>query len=172
MKKLSVVLLASCVVFLGACGSKKADTPASTAAPTPMGTTSVAPGASTTVAADPTTVAGAALPSVVACKSSKPEVRPTTVFFDCFNHSATLNKIVWNAYGATTATGTASLNDLDCTPNCADGKRYDYPVTVTLSNPGAFNGKSIFKTVSWTYTGSRPTDVPKTVTNQLPADAS
>jgi hypothetical protein len=82
---------------------------------------------------------------------------PTTILLACGDGEDAANGLIWSQWGATTATGHGTLNEVRCVPNCAYGKDVAYPVTVMLSRPvKARNGKEYFVRITLTFTGDHP----------------
>ena len=75
----------------------------------------------------------------------------------CGDGTVVANSVTWSQWGATTATGHGTVNEVSCVPDCADGKDVAYQVTVTLSRPvKAGNGKEYFVRITLTFTGDHP----------------
>jgi hypothetical protein len=71
-----------------------------------------------------------------------------------------LHDMTWQSWGTARATGTGDVRLVNCTPNCASGKAYLVPATVTLSRPvrtcagGA--GRWYWTRTSFTWTKGMP----------------
>jgi len=82
---------------------------------------------------------------------------PTTIQLTCGDGKIVANSLTWSQWGATTATGHGTVNEVSCVPSCASGKDVAYQVAVTLSRPvKAGNGKEYFVRVALTFTGNNP----------------
>jgi hypothetical protein len=105
-------------------------------------------------------------PSAPTCDPGRPGsgIKPSTIFFGCATSADNLNNIVWNTWTATTAIGTAIHSINSCQPNCAQGTYTNFPVKVTLSNPGYFNNVYVFRTISTVPTTSSGSAESATVT--------
>jgi hypothetical protein len=108
---------------------------------------------STTTMAAPTTITTAAPTTATAPSSavlscgpgSTPNMRPTLIYIGCADGAISLTKITWSAWGSTSGSGSGTLNENDCTPDCADGTFHSAPASVVVSNPvgGVFQDVSI-----------------------------
>lgn len=82
---------------------------------------------------------------------------PSTIQLTCGDGSVFANGLTWGQWGTTTATGHGTVNEVNCTPDCASGKDVAYQITVTLSRPvKAGDGKKYFVRVTLTFTGDNP----------------
>lgn len=82
---------------------------------------------------------------------------PARILLTCGDGTIVVNGLTWRQWGATTATGHGTVNEVSCVPDCAEGKDVAYQVAVTLSRPvKAGNGKEYFVRIALTFTGDRP----------------
>jgi len=82
---------------------------------------------------------------------------PATIQLTCGDGTVVANGLTWSQWGATTATGHGTVNEVSCVPDCANGKDIAYPVTVTASRPvKAGNGKRYFVRITLTFTANHP----------------
>ena len=95
----------------------------------------------------------------------KPTFKPTSIVVACGDGNNRLKSIKWQSYGTDAASGTATAQVNDCTPNCASGKFKNYPAAVTLTKPkNCGKGVTQFTKPRETFTGSRPKGTNKTLT--------
>jgi hypothetical protein len=82
---------------------------------------------------------------------------PAMIYLACGDGEDIANSLTWSQWGATTATGHGTVNEVSCVPDCANGKDIAYPVNITLSKPvKAGNGKEYFVRITLTFTGDHP----------------
>ena len=82
---------------------------------------------------------------------------PATIQLTCGDGTIVANGLTWSQWGATTATGHGTVNEVSCVPDCANGKDVAYHVTVTLSRSvKAGNGKEYFVRITLTFTDDHP----------------
>lgn len=82
---------------------------------------------------------------------------PATIQLTCGDGTVVANGLTWSQWGAVTAAGHGTVNEVSCIPNCAEGKDADYPVDVALTRPvKAKDGKDYFVRITLTFTGKRP----------------
>lgn len=60
-------------------------------------------------------------------------VKPTSFVISCADGNSYLQKIKWSSWSSTSAKGTATYTENNCTPYCAAGKFINYPAKVMLS---------------------------------------
>ena len=99
-------------------------------------------------------------PAVVAnCASvppHRPSVRPGSITLACADAGLGVQKMTWNEWTASAATGQGRLWEKLCRPNCAEGKIATYPVAVTLSAVRSSSSGPWFSRLTVTWKGRRP----------------
>jgi hypothetical protein len=68
---------------------------------------------------------------VVSCLG-KPQVKPGTIVLACADYNSLVNKITWTAWTSDFASGSGTLVQNDCVPDCAQGHFHSYPVLLML----------------------------------------
>lgn len=82
------------------------------------------------------TSAGSMSPSsvfVLNCPHGAQTARPKSLLVTCADAGILLTDIQWHSWGDSSAVGTGTLTENDCTPDCADGTDVSEPARVTLS---------------------------------------
>jgi hypothetical protein len=112
-----------------------------------------------TQASPPVGPTPAALTRVVANCSVAPgtlTVRPKGILIACADGNLGVERMSWDRWGASSATGRGTLYENQCKPNCAEGKFASYPVAVTLSKVKASSQGEWFSLLTVTWEGARP----------------
>jgi hypothetical protein len=79
-----------------------------------------------------------------------PEHKPESILITCADGGIYVEKIKWDSWGYTGATGVGVFSENLCEPSCAEGKRVTASVKLTLSNLTEQNGKSYLRTLDIT----------------------
>jgi len=111
--------------------------------------------AATAVAVAPAS-AGSTTVVMVNC-AGQGQVRPGGYDIGCTANEL-LRTLHWQTWRGT-AYGNGVLKVDDCTPTCAQGKYFKYPVLTVLWRPKAWPGHAghrYFTRVTWIFTGKRP----------------
>lgn len=77
-------------------------------------------------------VTAASLPTIFTC-TGQAVVRPSSIIVACADANTDLVDLRWSAWGSATTHATGTLQENDCTPNCATGHFISYRASVTLS---------------------------------------
>jgi len=93
-------------------------------------------------------------PYAINCSSE--QFKPHRITIACGDAGIWLSKLKWSRWNATSATGTGTYNQNNCTPDCASGHVKTYPVKVSLSKPKTCAGQShlAFKQAALTFTST------------------
>ncbi len=164
-----LVALAAGAILLAACGSSTpaASSHRSTTSTSPApgrhagttvpgsatSTTSGAPSTgssattTTSTGAPTTTSAPAAQPKFVPIGGSPPLYEPAE-FTDTGDGSTYVDGLTWSSWGPGGATGTGTLHEDNCVPNCASGSYGSYPATVTLSGAAQTSSGYLFTSMT------------------------
>jgi hypothetical protein len=73
-----------------------------------------------------------AIPTISECGTKPPVERPRIIVVTCADFGEQVKAIKWISWGATMATGIATVSANDCTPDCADGHFHPYSAEVVL----------------------------------------
>jgi len=79
--------------------------------------------------------------------------KPRNVYFGL---RSTILGLRWRGWGGASTTGRGRLEYNACRPSCAQSRPSYYAVGVTLSRTRVCNGRRQYRTMSFRYTGSRP----------------
>ncbi|MCC6831132.1 MAG: hypothetical protein IT200_07270 [Thermoleophilia bacterium] len=83
--------------------------------------------------------------------------RPAQIVLACGDGNAVLNDLVWNGWGAGTATATGTLGTNTCDPTCAGGTFVTFPATVRADRRRRCTGSSYgYTRLRVAYPGDRP----------------
>ena len=154
---LTLVMTAACQGNVNATGNWS-DNPTTSGVATgqtaPAATTTAVPTtARTTPAASGTgggNGSGTAGPVYVELPFTSKSGKPNTLGF--YEHTE-LDGISWSGWGGSTASGTGTLTDDDCTPDCATGHQDTYSAHVVLSDIRTVNGTREYTRYTVTFTG-------------------
>lgn len=136
---------------------------ASSSTTTATGSTSTGDGSTNTASkAEPATEVAADCDGPAPSQDVLSE-EPASIVIACADGGLGLEQLDWTSWGATRATGTGTLWQNLCTPDCADGTFAYYPASVTLSRVVDSTSGPAFSLVSLTY----PASAPKKVTGQV-----
>jgi hypothetical protein len=107
-------------------------------------------------------------PFAINCNNE--QFKPKRIVIACGDAGIFLGKLKWSSWSASSAKGTGTYNQNDCTPDCAAGKFKSTPVKVTLSKVKTCPGQSqpAFKQAALTYTGTRPKGAPAKLSFRCP----
>jgi hypothetical protein len=84
-----------------------------------------------------------------------PEHKPESILITCADGGIYVEKIKWGGWGKMGATGTGTLSENLCEPNCVEGKRVTTTVNLTLSNLTEKNGKYYLRTLDITTSNGK-----------------
>jgi hypothetical protein len=73
--------------------------------------------------------------------------KPELIFFTCADGGLYVEKIKWSTWSIDGATGIGIFSENLCEPSCAEGKRVEAPVNLTLSNLTEQYGKFYLRTL-------------------------
>jgi hypothetical protein len=93
------------------------------------------------------------------CGSTNDEglFEPPTIQLTCGDGTIVAGHLTWSQWGATTAIGQGSINEVSCVPDCADGKDIVYKAKLTLSEPTkAGSGRMYFTEIQVSFIGRGP----------------
>ncbi|RNL78922.1 hypothetical protein [Nocardioides marmorisolisilvae] len=90
----------------------------------------------------------------------QPIARPSEVALACADANADLKAVDWKNWGGDRAQGTATFEENDCTPTCADGSFHSYPVTVVATNRAVKGGTAQYRSIELHFTGTAPASAP------------
>jgi hypothetical protein len=76
-----------------------------------------------------------------------PEKKPATITITCADGGISVNKITWNSWSNSGASGTGTFSENLCEPSCAEGKVVSAPVTISLSDLYQRKGKFYLRTL-------------------------
>lgn len=126
--------------------------PATTAAPSSVTTPPPSP-------ASPAPSATLPVPGVVADCIRAPQqlsIRPAVITLACADDGLGVTNMTWTSWTTSAATGTGTLWEKLCKPNCADGQIGTYPVAVTLSAVKTSSQGPWFSRLTVTWEATRP----------------
>jgi hypothetical protein len=82
---------------------------------------------------------------------------PSTIQLTCGDGEIVAGRLTWSQWGATTAMGQGSINEVSCVPDCADGKDVVYKAKLTLSEPmKAGSGRMYFTKIQVSFIDRGP----------------
>ena len=84
-----------------------------------------------------------------------PEHKPESITITCADGGIFVEKIKWDSWGQTGATGVGVFSENLCEPSCAEGKRVTAPVNITLSNLTKQNHKYYLRTLDITTSNGK-----------------
>ncbi len=79
-----------------------------------------------------------------------PVRKPESILITCADGGIYVEKIKWSTWSQESATGIGVFSENLCEPSCAEGKRVNAPVNLTLSNLTEQNGKYYLRTLDIT----------------------
>jgi len=95
--------------------------------------------------------ADTSLPTTLPDCVGSPQNRPTEVVFACADGGILAVNLKWTKWGASIATAAGTLEQNDCTPDCADGHFHKYKVSLTASGSQRCpNGAVAYAKVAYT----------------------
>ena len=135
---------------------------------------STSPTSSTSTTSAPVTSAAAGgLPSgpgvLADCTNPPPqtlEVEPSTITLACADDGIGAQDLTWTTWTSTGASGSGTVWENDCTPDCASGTFHDFPATIALSDVRSSPDGPAFSVLTAIYSGAEPNGLP-TETFQL-----
>jgi hypothetical protein len=86
----------------------------------------------------------------------KPQVRPGTIVLACADYNSLIDKITWTSWTSELASGTGTLVQNDCVPDCAKGHFHRYPVLVILWANQAYGAGQRYTELTEMLPGTRP----------------
>jgi hypothetical protein len=159
----AVSVAALAAVLAGCHGSGAVAGGASAPGTTPAAATAPASSAASSPASAPSTARARVVyltggGSVTGTRWHEPGCNPDCVLSG--DGTLALRGMTWQSWGTTRATGTGTAVLDNCTPNCASGKPYAVPATVTLSRPVMVcvggTGQWFWTRTSFTWTKGLP----------------
>ncbi|KXP06506.1 hypothetical protein [Tsukamurella pseudospumae] len=84
----------------------------------------------------------------------KPTVKPTRIVLACADAGSALTRIVWHEWNANDAIGSATLEENDCTPNCASGRTVKRAVGINAHTPVGTGADRRFTVITYGASGS------------------
>jgi hypothetical protein len=96
---------------------------------------------------------------VLGC-STRPEVKPGTIYLACADHGLGLNHLRWTRWTSHGAAGHGTFWENLCRPNCAEGHIEQIPARVTLGGSAAVKGHPgdrQYTRLTAVFPGKRPT---------------
>ena len=76
-----------------------------------------------------------------------PAQKPEAITFTCADGNMYVDRIDWSQWDAKGAQGTGYYNANTCEPSCAEGEMVDIKVTINLSHPTEYQGKTFLRTL-------------------------
>lgn len=73
------------------------------------------------------------MPYVLWACSGKAVVEPSDYVVTCADYGMQMEGVHWASWRHGSATGSGTVSENDCQPDCADGKFIDYPADFTLT---------------------------------------
>lgn len=88
------------------------------------------------------------------------EVEPSSYVLTCADGNTVLEAMHWSSWQPGEAAGSGTLAENDCTPDCADGKTIDYPVSVTLTGSRFYSqaGKYTYPSITMHFPDAAPAE--------------
>jgi hypothetical protein len=108
-----------------------------------------------------TTRSSVALPRVysVGCPGENPPtMEPSEIPLACADYGEVFTGITWSSWTATSAHGTGTYSQNDCTPDCASGTFHSYPTSIVLSDPQQSHTQGLIFGLITTNTPTGPKD--------------
>jgi hypothetical protein len=93
------------------------------------------------------------------CPGQPAQVRPRTFIVTCADAGIQFDKLSWTSWTPGLASAAGTLEENDCTPNCADGHFHAYPALVILWGSKAVPnhpGVHCYTMLTEILTGARP----------------
>ncbi|GAB2641061.1 hypothetical protein [Nocardia goodfellowii] len=135
---------------LSACGRDQSD---AVAAADPAGAHDVA----TEHSPAPATPAPAPVIAVAVLNCQRqPEIRPAAIILTCADRNMIIDRIRWDSWTDSGASGRGMESRSVCHPDCASAPRQSFPVTVELTMPA----DGVFTTLTKTPDGGAPEVLP------------
>ena len=76
-----------------------------------------------------------------------PAQKPEAITFTCADGNMYVDRIDWSQWDAKGAEGIGYYNANTCEPSCAEGEMVDIKVTINLSHPAEYQGKTFLRTL-------------------------
>jgi hypothetical protein len=96
-------------------------------------------------------------PALVDAQCTQPgQVKPSEIILACGDGNSVAQKLRWQKWGRSSASGSGVLHQNNCTPYCAEGTFHDYPARFGLSDAVIAGGRVYFTVVKVTFTGKVP----------------
>jgi hypothetical protein len=86
----------------------------------------------------------------------KQQVRPGTIVLACADYNSLIQKITWRSWTRELASGTGTLVQNDCLPDCAAGHFHRYPVLVILWANQRYGTGQRYTEITELLPGARP----------------
>lgn len=91
------------------------------------------------------------------CPSQPALVKPRTFIVTCADGGIQLDKLSWTSWTPSMASATGTLEENDCTPNCADGHFHAYPALIIFwGSKTVHPGEQCYTMMTEILTGPRP----------------
>jgi hypothetical protein len=98
-------------------------------------------------------------------------VKPSWVSLACDSDYVYLERLHWTSWSPAQARSAGLEAQDTCVPSCLAGHFRTFPVLVTLSGSMKVAGRVGYAQLAVTFTGARPSGLPKTVIYKLPLPA-
>lgn len=95
-------------------------------------------------------------PTVVVNCLGKQQVKPGTIVLACADYNSLIQKITWTSWTRELASGTGTLVQNDCLPDCAAGHFHRYPVLVILWANQPYGTGQRYTEITEMLPGARP----------------
>ena len=86
----------------------------------------------------------------------KQQVKPSTIVLACADYNSLIQKITWTSWTRKLASGTGTLVQNDCLPDCAAGHFHRYPVLVILWANQRYGNGQRYTEITEMLPGARP----------------
>ena len=83
-------------------------------------------------------------------------VRPASFVLACADANSRVDNAVWSVWAADHASGTGTMTQNDCVPDCADGHFHSQTADLTLDQPVLFHGYLVFSRIRIQLHGPLP----------------
>jgi hypothetical protein len=98
-----------------------------------------------------------AKPALVDSQCTQPgQVKPSEIILACGDGNSVAQRLHWQKWGHSSASGSGVLHQNNCTPYCAEGTFHNYPARFGLSDAVTAGGRMYFTVVKVTFTGKVP----------------
>jgi hypothetical protein len=86
----------------------------------------------------------------------KPRVEPSTIVLACADENSLVSSITWTSWTGDLASGSGTLEQNDCIPDCAAGHFRSYPVLLVLWAGQSYGGGQRYTEITEILPGARP----------------